>query len=505
MSERTSESMSLDSPLLESPLLEPSQTSAGECRAYIGGRWSVAASGATVEVTNPANGGLLATVPHMGGADAERAVVAAENALARPLSWARRGDILTAIVAALSTHRQELGRIISLENGKPWSEAQSEVDYAAGFFRYAADHLRYLRSRRLKSRPRDHRWVIHYRPVGVAGLIAPWNFPLAMIAKKLSAALAAGAPCVIKPAEQTPLASIALLSLLDSLRLPGGLVNLVVGDAAEIGGVLCSHPAVRSISFTGSTEVGKVLLAQTAPHVKRLTLELGGNAPFIVFGDADLDAAADHLMQNKFRAAGQTCVCANRVYVHRSVAAAFTGKVVQRAARLKVGDGMRADVDLGPLINRAGFDKVRAHIEDALQRGAKCETGGIPELPERSWGLFVPPTVLSGVPADARCVAEETFGPLVPLIEFQSESEVVAWANGTEFGLAAYLFTADPSRARRVAAQLHFGHVGYNTGTGPTPEAPFGGMKQSGFGREGGREGLMEFVEPQTIAEDDSP
>lgn len=496
--ERTSHSTPIDS-----PLLRPSQASTGECRAYIGGRWSVADSRATVEVVNPADGRLLATVPHMGGVDAERAVAAAEKALAHRLVRARRREILAEVAAALGTHRQELGRIISLENGKPWSEAQSEVDYAAGFFRYAADHLHYLRSRRLKARPRDHRWIIHYRPVGVAGLIAPWNFPLAMIAKKLSAALAAGAPCVIKPAEQTPLASIALLSLLDSLRLPDGLVNLVIGDAAEIGGVLCTHPAVRSISFTGSTEVGKVLLAQTAPHVKRLTLELGGNAPFIVFSDADLDAAADHLMQNKFRAAGQTCVCANRVYVHQSVAAAFTGKVVERATRLRVGDGMQPDVDLGPLINRDGFDKVRAHIEDAIQRGAKRETGGVPELPDRPWGLFFPPTVLSGVPADARCVAEETFGPLVPLIEFQSESEVVAWANATQFGLAAYLFTADARRARRVAAQLRFGHVGYNTGTGPTPEAPFGGMKQSGFGREGGREGLMEFVEPQTIATDD--
>ena len=499
MSKRTSESMGLDS-----PLLRPSQTAAGECRAYIGGRWSVADSRATIEVTGPADGRPLATVSHMGAADAERAVVAANSALAHPLALARRREILLEIAAALGAHRQELGRIITMENGKPWSEAQSEVDYAAGFFRYAADHLHYLRSRRLKARPREHRWVIHYRPVGVAGLIAPWNFPLAMIAKKLSAALAAGAPCVIKPAEQTPLASIALFALLDSLRLPDGLANLVIGDAAAIGGVLCIHPAVRSISFTGSTEVGKLLLAQTAPHVKRLTLELGGNAPFIVFGDADLDAAADHLMQNKFRAAGQTCVCANRIYVHRTVAAAFTAKVVERAARLRVGDGMQPDVDLGPLIDRAGFDKVRAHVEDALRRGAKCETGGAAELPDRPWGLFFPPTVLSAVPADARCVAEETFGPLVPLIEFESESEVVAWANGTEFGLAAYLFTSDPRRARRVAARLRFGHVGHNTGTGPTPEAPFGGMKQSGFGREGGREGLMEFVEPQTIAEDDS-
>lgn len=489
--------------MIDSPLLSDCRASGGECRGYVGGRWIGAGSGATLEVINPADGGLLAKVPCMGGADAERAILAAQAALAHRLNLTRRRGFLAEIAHALGSHRRELGRIIAMENGKPWGEAESEVDYAAGFFRYAAEHLHYLRSRRLKARPRDHRWVIHYRPVGVAGLIAPWNFPLAMIAKKLAAALAAGAPCVIKPAEQTPLASIALLTLLDRIGLPAGLVNLVVGDAAEIGRALCTHPAVRSISFTGSTEVGRLLLAQTAPHIKRLTLELGGNAPFVVFDDADLDAAADHLIQNKFRCAGQTCVCANRIYIQRSIAAAFTRKVVDRVSRLKMGDFAQPDVDLGPLIDLAGFEKVRAHVQDALERGATCETGGVPDEPKRPWGLFFPPTVLSGVPTDARCVAEETFGPLVPLIEFERESDAVEGANGTEFGLAAYVFTADANRARRVTARLHFGHVGCNTGTGPTPEAPFGGMKQSGFGREGGREGLMEFVEPQTVAKDD--
>lgn len=496
--------------MIDSPLLNDCQdgaddrkTSLGQCRGYIGGRWVGADSGATFEVTNPVDGSLLAEVSDMGYVDAERAIAAADAAFAEPLSMTRRKELLAEIARALSTHRRELGRIISLENGKPWREAEVEVDYAAGFFRYAAEHLHYLRSRHLKARPRDHRWVVHYRPVGVAGLIVPWNFPLAMLAKKIAATLAAGAPCVVKPAEQTPLASVALLTLLHRIPTPSGMVNLVMGDAAEIGRALCTHPAVRSISFTGSTEVGKLLLSQAAPHIKRLTLELGGNAPFIVFDDADLDAAADHLIQNKFRCAGQTCVCANRVYVQKTIAASFADKVVQRVSQLKMGDGMQPEVDLGPLIDRAGFEKVRAHVQDALDRGAKCEAGGLPDEPQRPWGLFFPPTVLSGVSEGARCVAEETFGPLVPLIEFDRDSDAVASANGTEFGLAAYAFTADAGRARRVVAQLRFGHVGFNTGTGPTPDAPFGGMKQSGFGREGGREGLMEFVEPQTVAEDD--
>jgi succinate-semialdehyde dehydrogenase/glutarate-semialdehyde dehydrogenase len=321
-----------------------------------------------------------------------------------------------------------------------------------------------------------------------------------MIAKKLSAALAADCSCIIKPSLKTPLTMIALFALIDEkLDLPRGKVNLVIGKPKPIGDTLCEHPAVRILSFTGSTEVGKYLIEKSAEHVKRLTLELGGNAPFIVFDDADLDRAADQLIANKFRGGGQTCVCANRVFVHRKVLGAFADKLVERVEKMTVGDGMKEETDMGPLIDRAGFEKVRTHVKDALERGAQKVAGGSPEPPEHDFGFFHPPTVLRGVTDAMVCAKEETFGPLVPLMAFESEEEVIRRANDTEFGLAAYLFTADPERAGRVIAGLQFGHVGYNTGTGPTPEAPFGGMKQSGYGREGGIEGLHDFIEPQTV------
>lgn len=467
---------------------------------YIDGRWSPADSGAQSPVVNPATRELLANVPQMGRDETLRAVEAAEQSLCKPTSINKRRQWLAHIADLLVKHRDELGRIVTLENGKPLKEGKGEVDYAAGFFRYCAQHVTKLRSRKLKEQPRSHQWTVHYRPAGVAGLITPWNFPLAMIAKKLPAAIAADCPCVIKPAGQTPLSTIALVALIEEAGLPAGRINLVMGKAAEIGGVLCEHPSVRSISFTGSTEVGKTLARNVANHVKRLALELGGNAPFVVFDDADLELAADHLIQNKFRASGQTCVCTNRVYVQRGVADAFTSKLVERANRLKVGDGMLEDTDIGPLIDKAGFDKVRQHVEDALAQGARCVAGGMPPTPPENQGYFFPPTVMRNVGENSRCVIEETFGPLVPIIEFDKESDAITRANGTEYGLAAYVFTRDERRARRVIASLQFGHVGHNSGTGPTPEAPFGGMKQSGFGREGGIEGLMEFVEPQTEA-----
>ena len=479
--------------MISSPLL-PNMS------GYINGAWCAADSGARMPVVNPATRETLAEVPQMGRAEAVRAVESAVRALSKPAGIPKRRKWLNQIADLLVENRREFGRIITLENGKPLKEGMGEVDYAAGFFRYCAQHATKLRSRKLKEQPRGHEWTVHYRPAGVAGLISPWNFPLALIAKKLAAALAADCPSVIKPAGQTPLSTIALMTLLEKLDLPAGKVNLVIGKAGEIGGVLCEHPAVRAISFTGSTEVGKVLSRNVADHVKRLALELGGNAPFIVFEDADLDLAADHLILNKFRASGQTCVCTNRVYVQKSIADAFTQKVVERVGRLKVGDGMAEDTDIGPLIDRAGFDKVRQHVEDAVAKGARCVAGGSPPEPGDHRGYYFPPTVLRGVRGDSMCVREETFGPVVPIIEFNNEKEAVERANSTEYGLAAYLFTQDERRAKRLIGNLQFGHVGHNSGTGPTPEAPFGGMKQSGYGREGGLEGLMEFVEPQTQA-----
>ncbi len=477
--------------MIDSPLLKHVQ-------GYINGRWVGAQSGQTLAVINPATGETLSPVPLMGQAETRHAVEAAQASRIQPASIEQRKQWLNQIADLHIEHQKELGRIITLENGKPWKEAQAEAAYAAGFYRYCAAHIEKLKPRRLQEQPKNHTWTVHHRPAGVVGLITPWNFPLAMIAKKLSAALAADCPSVIKPAEKTPLSMIALFSLIDQIGLPAGKVNLVMGHADQIGQVLCEHPAVRVISFTGSTRVGKLLIAATAPHIKKLSLELGGNAPFIVFDDADFDHAADHLIQNKFRGAGQTCVCTNRVYVQQSAAEAFTKKVVSRVKTLKVGNGMEEGVGIGPLIDRGAFDKVKGYVDGALSRGATRVAGQAPAAPQG--GCFFPPTVLRGVTDEMPCTREEIFGPVVPIIEFDEEKDIIQRANATEYGLAAYVFTADLKRADRVVGMLQFGHVGLNTGTGPTPEAPFGGMKQSGFGREGGHEGLFEFTESQTIA-----
>jgi succinate-semialdehyde dehydrogenase / glutarate-semialdehyde dehydrogenase len=392
-----------------------------------------------------------------------------------------------------------LAQIITAENGKPIAEARGEVDYSAAFYAESARRMSCLEPRVLEQQPKGHQWTVYARPAGVAGLIVPWNFPLAMLAKKAAAALAAGCPIVVKPAEKTPLSSIALFHIFHELGMPAGMVNLVFGDAPAIGKVLCEHPAVRVISFTGSTAVGKLLAAQAAPYVKRMALELGGNAPFIVFDDADLEHAANELITNKFRCSGQTCVCSNRVYVQAGVAADFAKLVAARVGALEVGPGVNPGSQVGPLIDAAGFGKVRELVEDALARGATAITGGAAPVPADGTGLFYPPTVLDGVTGQARCLKEELFGPVVPLVRFATEQELVQAANDTEYGLAAYVFTKDMDRAGRVIAQLRFGHVGLNSGTGPSPEAPFGGMKQSGLGREGGDEGILEYVELQTV------
>lgn len=480
--------------MIESPLLE-------KLTGYIGGRWTNNEQGNTFGVYNPATGKVIAEVASMSEDEVKAAVAAGQSALrlTQPYSIETRRKWLEDIRDALTANREEVGRILCLEHGKPLHEAQGEVDYAAGFFDYCSKHIQALDAHTIPEKPKGSTWTVHYRPVGVAGLITPWNFPIGMIAKKLSAALAAGCPTVIKPASETPLTMIAFFRLMDNhLKLPDGMVNLVIGKASVIGKVLCESPDVPMLSFTGSTEVGRKLIVDTADQVKKLALELGGNAPFIVFDDADLDAAADNLIGNKFRGGGQTCVCANRIFVHEKVMDSFAEKLAERVNKMTVGDGIAGDVDLGPLINKAGFDKVKRHLEDALGKGASLVAGKEPK--ELGGGhLYFPPTVITGVTREMECFREETFGPLVPMISFRTEDEVIEAGNDTEFGLASYVFTGDAECARRVAAGLRFGHVGWNTGTGPTPEAPFGGMKASGTGREGGLEGLFEFVEAQTV------
>ena len=440
-------------------------------------------------------------LPRMGAAETVRAIRAAQAALDGPLpSLRERAAWLRAVVRLLAKNREELARIITLEQGKPLAEARTEVDYSAGFFRTFADHIDILKPRVLPDLASGCRWTVHQRPSGVAALITPWNFPLAMLAKKLAAAFGAGCPAIVKPAEATPLSSIALWKLMEGAGLSEGRAALLFGDPKAIGGALCRSDAVRLLSFTGSTAVGRFLYAASARTLKRLALELGGNAPFIVFEDADIAAAVAALAANKFRCAGQTCVCANRIYVHRRIRARFVAALVAKVEALQVGNGLDEGTAIGPLINRAGFRKVAAHVADALRRGARRVTGAVPREPRHDWGFFFPPTVLTGATERMRVFREETFGPVIAIADFDSEPGVVAAANGTPFGLAAYIFTKDPKRAERVARALTFGHVAVNSGAGPTPEAPFGGRKQSGFGREGGGEGLLEFTEPQAVA-----
>jgi succinate-semialdehyde dehydrogenase/glutarate-semialdehyde dehydrogenase len=480
--------------MIKSALLEHLQ-------GYIDGGWVSADAGQMFAVTNPATGELLAQVPQMGAAETRRAIAAGKAALATMPDVRERRGWMEAIRDALRAEKPEIGRILCLEHGKPWAEAQAEVEYAASFFDYYAQTMEgVLAPERLAYKVKDCTWTVHRRPIGVVGLITPWNFPIAMIAKKLAPALAAGCPCVVKPAEQTPLTMLALFQLMVArLHLPRGAVNLVTGDAPAIGGALMESADTTMVSFTGSTEVGRLLMTQAAPRVKKLDLELGGNAPFIVLDDANLDAAADGLMANKFRGAGQTCVCANRVYVQDGVYDAFARRVVDRVKALKVGNGMDEGVEIGPLVDRAGFDKVKDHLADALRKGARVATGGEPAGLDSAKSLLFPPTVITGVTQDMKCCHFETFGPLVPLIRFATDAEALAAANATEYGLAAYVFGQDRARVERLIAGLHFGHCGHNTGTGPAAPTPFGGMLSSGLGREGGREGLLAYVELQTV------
>ncbi|WP_186204874.1 NADP-dependent succinate-semialdehyde dehydrogenase [Burkholderia gladioli] len=460
---------------------------------YLAGEWQGAANGASFEVRNPANGELLGSVPLAGAAETRRAIEAANAAWP---AWRRRtakerAAILRKWYELMLAHADDLALILTTEQGKPLAEARGEILYAASFIEWFAEEGKRVYGDTIPTPAGDKRIVVTKEPVGVCAAITPWNFPAAMITRKVGPALAAGCPIVVKPAEATPFSALALAVLAERAGVPAGVFSVITGDPKAIGGELTGNATVRKLSFTGSTPVGRLLMAQCAPTVKKVSLELGGNAPFIVFDDADLDAAVEGAIASKYRNSGQTCVCTNRFYVHDKVYDAFAAKLAAAVEKLKVGRGTEAGVMQGPLINEAAVLKVEAHIEDALAKGASIATGG--KRHALGHGFFEP-TVLTGVTPDMKVAKEETFGPLAPLFRFASDEEVIGFANDTEFGLAAYFYSRDIGRVWRVAEALEYGMVGINTGLISNEVAPFGGVKQSGLGREGSHYGIDDYV-----------
>jgi succinate-semialdehyde dehydrogenase/glutarate-semialdehyde dehydrogenase len=462
--------------------------------AYIDGRWEAADSGATLLVTDPATGDKLGEVPLMGAGETTRAVAAAEAALPawRSKTAKERAALMRRWFELILAHGDDLARMITAECGKPLAEAKGEVGYGASFIEWFAEEAKRAYGETIPPVVADKRLITIKQPIGVCAAITPWNFPLAMITRKVAPAIAAGCTVVVKPAEQTPLTALALAKLAHEAGLPPGVFNVLTGDPVAIGGVLTASPIVRHLSFTGSTEVGRLLMAQSAPTIKKLALELGGNAPFIVFDDADVDAAVEGVLIAKYRNTGQTCVCANRILVQGGVYQAFAEKLAARVAQLQVGAGSEPGVVQGPLIDGAGLQKVEAHIADAVAKGARVLTGG---KRHARGGNFFEPTVLSGVTKEMRVAREETFGPVAPLFPFHTEEEAITMANDTEFGLAAYFYSRDVGRCFRVGEALEYGMVGVNTGLISNEVAPFGGVKQSGIGREGSKYGLEEYLE----------
>ncbi|MFS8145144.1 NAD-dependent succinate-semialdehyde dehydrogenase [Rhizobium sp. BR 249] len=462
---------------------------------YIDGVWTSGDAEKTFDVLNPATGELLASLPDMGAAETKRAIDAAYAAqpawAARPAK--ERSVILRKWFDLMVANSDELAAILTAEMGKPFPEARGEILYAAAYIEWYAEEAKRIYGETIPAPSNDKRMIVIKQPVGVVGTITPWNFPAAMIARKIAPALAVGCTVVSKPAEQTPLTAIALAVLAEEAGVPAGVFNIIVGvDGPAIGRELCGNEKVRKISFTGSTEVGRILMRQCADQIKKVSLELGGNAPFIVFDDADLDAAVEGAIASKYRNAGQTCVCANRLYVQSNVYDAFAAKLAAKVAEMLVGDGFEAGVVIGPLIDEQGLAKVEDHVSDALAKGAKVLTGG-----KRldGAGTFFAPTVLTGVAPGMKVAREETFGPVAPLFRFETVEDVVAQANDTEFGLAAYFFAGDLKKVWRVAEALEYGMIGINTGLMSSETAPFGGIKQSGLGREGSRHGADDYLE----------
>ena len=461
---------------------------------FIGGKWVAADDACQMAVLNPANGSVIAEVANCGSEETTRAINAANEAWPawRTLTAKQRAQILRRWFELILMNTEDLAQLITAEGGKPLTEARGEVAYGASFVEWFAEEGKRAYGETIPATAADKRLVVIKQPIGVCAAITPWNFPLAMITRKVAPALAAGCPVVVKPAEATPLTALALAVLAEEAGFPPGVFNVVTGKPADIGGELCANPIVRKLSFTGSTGVGRLLMAQCAPTIKKLSLELGGNAPFIVFDDADVNAAVDGALAAKYRNAGQTCVCANRFLVQAGIYEEFATKFAEKARGLKVGDGTEAGVVQGPLINAAGLSKVEAHVADAVGKGARVLCGGARH--ERG-GNFFQPTVLADVTTEMKVAREETFGPVAPLFRFETEAEAIAMANDTEFGLAAYFFTRNVGRCWRVGEALEYGMVGVNTGMISNEVAPFGGIKQSGLGREGSKYGIEDYLE----------
>jgi succinate-semialdehyde dehydrogenase/glutarate-semialdehyde dehydrogenase len=464
-------------------------------QTWIAGAW--VSTEQNFDITNPANGSLLGSVPNCGPKQAEQAIAAAHAAFP---AWAaqsgkQRAAVLRRWFDLILANANDLALLMTAEQGKPLAEAHGEVIYGASFIEWFAEEAKRVNGDVLASPTPDRKLFALKQAIGVCAAITPWNFPIAMITRKIAPALAAGCTMVIKPAEQTPLSALALASLAQRAGIPDGVINVLTADSKQsiaIGKVLCSSPVVRHLSFTGSTPVGRILMEQCAPTIKKLALELGGHAPFIVFEDADLEAAVAGALVSKFRNAGQTCVCTNRFYVHDSVYDAFVSKLAAGAATIQVGNGLQSGVQQGPMIDQAAIDKVNEHVADALAKGAQLETGGAAHA---LGGLYYQPTVLSQVHADMKIMQEETFGPVAAVMRFHTEAEAIAAANATDYGLASYFYSRDIGRVWRVAEQLEYGMVGINTGVISNEVAPFGGVKQSGLGREGSKYGIDEYLE----------
>ena len=463
-------------------------------QCYVNGAWVDAAGGAKLPVTNPATGEQLGTVPAINAAGTEAAVAAAHKAFP---AWAaktakERAVLLRRWYELIMANQEDLAVLMTAEQGKPLAESRGEIAYAASFVEWFGEEAKRVYGDVIPGHQPDKRILVLRQPVGVVAAITPWNFPAAMITRKVAPALAAGCTAVCKPATQTPYSALALAELAHRAGIPAGVFNVITGPAREIGGVLTGDARVRKLSFTGSTEIGKMLMAQCAKTMKKVSLELGGNAPFIVFDDADLDAAVAGAIASKYRNTGQTCVCANRLLVQDGVYETFTAKLVAAVQKLRIGDGLAGETEQGPLIDAAALKKVEEHIADATSKGAKVVAGG---KRHALGGTFFEPTVLTGVTPAMMVAREETFGPVAPLFRFKTEQEAIAMANDTEFGLAAYLYTRDLARSWRVSEALEYGIVGLNTGIISTEVAPFGGVKESGTGREGSKYGLLDYTE----------